>query len=81
MSIRIVRHGLYLNRTGRQVGIVGPARMAAASPWKWLTTRGHYVTENGRAALSGESVEDLVRDVTPTDAEVAGADSMLGGLK
>jgi len=80
MSITIAPNGLYLSRTGRQVGIVGPANMPAASPWRWLTTRGYYVLADGRAALKGECVEDLVRDVTPTAAQVAGADSMMGSL-
>lgn len=76
----IVRHGLYLNRSGHQVGITGPARLGPASPWRWLTTRGHYVLADGRAAFTGQSDEDLVVDVTPSADEIAGADSMLGGL-
>lgn len=74
----IVKHGLYLNRTGHRVGIVqdrGPG-----TPWRWLTTRGHYVLADGRAALVGESREDLVVDITPTDEQVAGADSLFGNL-
>lgn len=80
MTLRIVQHGLYLSRNGRQVGIVGPARMPASSAWRWLTTRGYYVMENGRAAAVGESVEDLVRDVTPSDSQVAGMDSTAAPL-
>lgn len=78
--IRITQHGVYLNRTGRRVGIVGPSRMPPSSDWKWLTTRGHYVLADGRAAVVGESIEDLVVDITPTDDQVAGADSMYGVL-
>jgi hypothetical protein len=80
MTIRIVPHGLYLSRNGRQVGIVGPAGMPASSDWRWLTTRGYYVMADGRAAAVGECVEDLVRDVTPSDSQVAGRDSIAGTL-
>ena len=76
----IKAQGLYLNRAGYQVGIISPAPMGDASPWKWLTTRGSYVQADGRAAHVGESREDLVKDVTPSDAAVAGADSMMGSL-
>lgn len=74
----IQSNGLYLNRTGRQIGIVGSAKMPAASPWKWLTTRGYYVTAEGCACPNGgESVNDLVRDVSPSAAAVAGMDSTM----
>lgn len=72
--------GAYLNRNGRTVGILGPAPMGPASPWKWLTTRGHYVQADGRAAHVGESIEDLVCDITPSLAQVSGMDSTMGVL-
>ena len=77
-AIRIALHGLYLSRHGRQVGIVQDR--GAAQTWRWLTTGGYYVTADGRAALVGESSKDLTVDITPTDAQVAGADSMFGVL-
>ena len=76
MTIRIALHGLYLSRHGRQVGIVQDR--GASQTWRWLTTGGYYVLADGRAALVGESSRDLTVDITPTDAQVAGADSMFG---
>lgn len=74
----IVKHGLYLSRNGRTVGIVqdrGPGQT-----WRWLTTQGYYVTADGRAALVGESSKDLTVDVTPTDEQVRWADSTASPL-
>lgn len=75
--LSVVNHGLYLTRNGREVGILGPANMPPSSRWKWLTTRGYYVTADGRAAVTGEASEDLVRDLTPNASQIAGVDSML----
>lgn len=74
--VRIALHGLYLSRHGKQVGIVQDR--GASQTWRWLTTGGYYVLDDGRAALVGESSKDLMVDVTPSDAHVAGADSMFG---
>lgn len=79
--MHIVSHGLYLDRLGRQVGIVGSARMPASSEWKWLTTRGYYVMADGRAGKAGPTDADLVRDVTPSDSAVAGMDSTMAALR
>ena len=49
--------------------------------WRYLTTRGHYVMADGRAAFVGESVEDLIKDITLSSAQVAGADSTMAGLE
>lgn len=62
MSIRVTPHGLYLSRNGRTVGILQDR--GAGQTWRYLTTRGYYVLADGRAALVGESVCDLVLDVT-----------------
>lgn len=78
MKIELGR--LYLNRTAREVGIIGPARMGESSPWRWLTTRGYYVQDDGRAAHVGQCSDDLVRDITPSAAQVAGMDSTMGAL-
>lgn len=79
-TMHVVSHGLYLDRLGRQVGIVGSARMPASSEWKWLTTRGYYVMADGRAGKAGATDEDLVRDITPSDSAVAGMDSTMAPL-
>lgn len=42
----IRNNGLYLNRSGRQVGITHDR--GDGQTWRWLTTRGHYVTADGR---------------------------------
>lgn len=78
---RIVKNGLYLSRHGREVGIVGPAGTPSSSRWRWLTTRGYYVTADGRAAIVGECSDDLVKDITPTDDQVAALDSQIGLLR
>lgn len=72
--------GLYLSRTGRTVGIAAPAHMPETSRWRWLTTRGYYVLADGRAAVVGESSDDLVADITPSAPQVAGVDSTMGAL-
>lgn len=54
--------GLYLDRIGRRVGIVRDR--GAGQHWRWITTRGYYVSEAGRATLCGEVREDLVADIT-----------------
>lgn len=79
-AVRVKSHGLYLDRVGRQVGIVGSARMPASSEWKWLTTRGYYVMVDGRAGKAGPTDEDLVRDITPSDSAVTGMDSTMAPL-
>lgn len=72
-------NGLYLDRVGHKVGIVrdrGPQQK-----WRWVTTLGHYVMADGRATLAGgESSQDLVVDITPSAAQVAGMDSTMGAL-
>ena len=80
MSIAIVKHGLYLDGLARQVGIVQDR--GERQVWRYLTTRGYYVTSDGRATMNrgGESNEDLVKDVTPSIEEVRAADSMFGCL-
>jgi hypothetical protein len=75
----IALNGLYLDRIGRQVGIA--ADRGVGQPWRWLTTRGYYVTAQGRASLAGGDVrEDLVADIAPTAEAVRNADSMFGCL-
>lgn len=74
--LTVVKHGLYLTRNARQVGIARDR--GEGEQWRWLTTAGYYVLADGRAALIGESVKDLVRDLTPTPAQCEGADSMFG---
>ena len=80
MGITIVKHGLYLDRLARQVGIVQDR--GERQVWRYLTTRGYYVMSDGRATMNrgGESNEDLVKDVTPSIEEVRAADSMFGCL-
>lgn len=76
----IQRNGAYLDRVGHTVGIV--ADRGPQQKWRWLTTRGYYVTVDGRASIAGGEVrEDLVKDITPSVAQVAGMDSMLGALR
>ena len=55
--------GLYLDRTGRTVGIVQDR--GAGLVWRWLTTRGYYVRCDGMATMNrgGESRHDLVKEV------------------
>jgi hypothetical protein len=75
--MKIELNGLYLSRHGREIGIV--ADRGERQIWRWLTSRGYYVTKDGRASIAGGEVsEDLVLDLTPTAGEVAGADSMFG---
>lgn len=71
-------NGLYLDRIARPVGIVHDR--GEGQTWRYLTTRGYYVREDGQAALNGAVNEDLVKDVTPTDEHVHAADSMFGCL-
>lgn len=80
MSLTIVKHGLYLDRIAREVGIVQDR--GERQTWRYLTTRGYYVMSNGMATMNrgGESNEDLVKDVTPTIDQVHAADSMFGCL-
>lgn len=54
--------GCYLTRDGKRVGIVGPCP-GARRKFLWITTRGYYVTADGRAALRGESSLDLCERV------------------
>lgn len=70
---------IYLSRNGHRVGIVRDR--GERQRWRWLTTRGYYVTSDGHASIAGGEVsEDLVSDITPTVAQVAGMDSMMGAL-
>jgi hypothetical protein len=76
----IQKNGLYLDRVGHTVGIV--ADRGPQQKWRWLTTRRYYVTVTGRASIAGGDVrEDLVADVTPSAASVAGMDSTMGALR
>lgn len=73
-------NGLYLDRVGHKVGIVRDR--GEREVWRWVTTLGHYVTADGRATLAGGDCRtDLVSDITPSAAQVAGMDSMMGALR
>lgn len=73
----IRKQGLYLSRNGREIGIVQDR--GEGQVWRWLTTRGYYVTVDGRASIAGGQVsEDLVRDISMSDDHVHAADSMFG---
>jgi hypothetical protein len=75
----IRKNGLYLDRIAHEVGITHDR--GEGQTWRWLTTRGYYVTTDGRASIAGGDVrEDLVKDITPSAAQVAGMDSMMGAL-
>lgn len=52
----------YLTRHGRRVTIAGPAPHAAHSRFQWITSRGYYVTADGRASHrhGAETSLDLV---------------------
>lgn len=80
MSIVIRKHGLYLDRLAREVGIVQDR--GEGQVWRYLTTRGYYVMTNGMATANrgGESKEDLVKDISPSADHVHAADSMFGCL-
>lgn len=69
-------NGLYLSRTAREVGIVRDR--GAGQFWRWVTSLGYYVTEDGRAARQGESSQDLVKDISFSHDQLHGADSMWG---
>jgi hypothetical protein len=74
----ITLNGLYLSRNARRVGIVRDR--GADKYWRWVTTRGYYVTAEGRACRVGESSHDLVADITPEirPEHVDAVDSMVG---
>jgi len=75
----IRKDGVYLDRIARSVGIAHDR--GEGQRWRWQTTRGYYVTADGRASIAGGDVnEDLVRDITPTAVQVAGMDSTMGAL-
>lgn len=73
----IHKAGVYLNRVGHTVGIVQDR--GAGQAFRWLTTRGHYVTADGAAGIGVQTREDLVVDVTPSADAVAAMDEM-GGM-
>lgn len=69
--------GLYLTRNAREVGIVQDR--GEGQRWRWLTSRGYYVTCDGRASIAGgETSQDLVRDISMPAEHVTAADSMFG---
>lgn len=74
MQIRL--NGLYLSRTAREVGVVRDR--GANQFWRWVTTRGYYVTNDGSACRIGQSSLDLVKDVSPSQHDCDAADSMWG---
>lgn len=74
MEIKL--NGLYLTRTAREVGIVRDRGVGLT--WRWVTTLGYYVRDDGRAAIGGDSSQDLVRDISLTDAMVHDQDEMFG---
>lgn len=75
----IRKDGLYLSRNGHTVGITHDR--GERQRWRWLTTKGYYVTSEGRASIAGgEVAQDLVCDITPSAAQVAGMDSTMGSL-
>lgn len=51
----------YLTRNGRTVTI--KSDRGAGQRWRWVTSMGYYVTADGRAALRGTSVLDLMKEV------------------
>lgn len=77
--MQIQLNGAYLDRIARPVGIVQD--YGSDKRMRYLTTRGYYVTAEGRASLAGGEVrEDLVSDITPTAEATRNADSMFGCL-
>lgn len=72
----VVKNGLYLSRTAREVGIVRDR--GANEFWRWVTTEGYYVTADGRACIGGECSQDLVREITPCQAQTDAVDSIMG---
>lgn len=74
MEIKL--NGLYLTRTAREVGIVRDR--GEGLTWRFVTTLGYYVRADGRASIGGESTQDLVRDISLTDAMVYDQDEMFG---
>lgn len=77
--MKIHKNGLYVDRIAREVGILQDR--GEGQVWRWLTTRGYYVTTDGRATPhKGEVNEDLVLDITPSAEHMDGADSMFGVL-
>lgn len=72
----ITKNGLYLTRNAREVGIVRDRGVGEV--WRWVTTAGYYVREDGRACIGGESSLDLVREITPCQAQTDAVDSIIG---
>lgn len=68
--------GLYLTRHGRDVGIVRDR--GEGQFWRWVTTLGYYVTENGSACRRGKSSLDLMAELPLRKEHMDGADSMWG---
>ena len=65
--MKISLSGIYLDRIARRVGIVQDR--GERQRWRWLTTRGYYLTNEGRASIAGGDVaEDLVADITAEQA-------------
>ncbi len=54
--------GSYLTRTARVVGIVRDR--GEGQRWRWVTTLGYYVQEDGRASLNGVTSRDLVKNIS-----------------
>lgn len=60
--IAIRKNGAYLSRNGHRVGIVHDR--GERQRWRFQTTKGYYVTEDGRASIAGGEVsQDLVKEV------------------
>lgn len=53
----------YLTRHGQSVTI--ERDRGAGQVWRWVTSKGYYVTADGRAALRGQSRWDLMQEVLP----------------
>jgi len=72
----ITKNGLYLTRTALEVGIVRDRGVGEF--WRWVTTRGYYVRDDGRACIGGETSRDLVKEITPCQAQTDAVDSIMG---
>ena len=59
--LRISPSKVYLDRSGHRVGIRHDRGHGQA--WRWLTTKGYYVREDGKAAWVGTSSKDLVVEI------------------
>lgn len=77
--MKIKLNGLYLSRNGYEIGITHDR--GERQRFRYLTTKGYMVTEDGRASIAGGEVsQDLVKDIAPPECVMQGADSMFGCL-